>query len=296
MAIEDNVLLLLHGAREAAFLPRGFATSPTGQVLDMTIDIQEWSGGSSNHAPLFVLLENQVRVWYRDLACEAPDLPALYEILSPDERERAERFRIPKAKYEFVLTRGTLRLLLGSALRQHPGAVRFEYSEHGKPALKASERSDLRFSVSHAEGMALFAFARNREVGVDIELVERSGDLNAIAQRFFSAREQETLRELSGSDSREAFFRCWTRKEAYLKARGKGLSIPLDQFDVSILKDEPAELLATRPDPAEAARWSLHELTIRPGYVAALALAVDADFLRQERPRSPQAAAETRRV
>jgi len=292
----DNVLSGLRGAGEDIFLPRGFAPRPSGPGLDMTIDIQEWNSASFNDAPPPVLVEDQVKVWYRGLSYDAPDLPSLYEVLSLDERERAGRFRVSKAKYEFVLTRGTLRLLLGCALHKHPVAVRFEYSEHGKPALSASEHSNLRFSVSHAEGMALFAFALSREVGVDIEFVERSGNLNAIAQRFFSAREQQTLREFSGSELREAFFRCWTRKEAYIKACGEGLSIPLDQFDVSILKDEPAQLLATRPDPAEAGRWSLHELMIRPGYAAALAVAVDADCFRHSRRPSPSAAAEGRRA
>jgi 4'-phosphopantetheinyl transferase len=293
MAMPDNDVFVPGEARENAFLPPEFVTGPSGRDSDMTIDIEEWTGAPSNGA--LVLLEDQVKVWYRELSCDALDLPVLFEILSLDERERAQRFQAPKAKYEFVLTRGTLRMLLGSALGKHPNAVRFEYSDHGKPALGASEHSDLRFSVSHAEGIALFAFARSREVGVDIEFVERSGDLNAIAERFFSAREKETLRELSGSDSREAFFRCWTRKEAYIKARGEGLSIPLDQFDVSILKDKPPQLLATRPDPEEAARWSLHELTIRPGYVAALAVAADVDIRRQVRrpPSSAPAAVRT---
>lgn len=291
----DNVLLVLQDAGEAVFRPRGFAIPPPWQDLDMTIDIEEWNSASFNDAPL-ILLEDQIKVWYRELSGDAPDLPALYEVLSLDERERAERFRVPKAKDEFVLTRGTLRSLLGSALHKHPGAVRFEYSEHGKPALSASEQSDLRFSVSHTEGIALFAFALGRAVGVDIEFVERSGDVNAIAERFFSAGERQVLRGLSSSNSREAFFRCWTRKEAYVKARGKGLSIPLDQFDVSILPDEPAQLLATRPDPEEAARWSLHELTIRPDYAAALAVAVDVDIRRQERQPAPSAPSEVRGV
>jgi len=121
--------------------------------------------------------------------------------------------------------------------------------------------------------MALYAVAYRREVGIDLELIRHGLEEEQIADRFFSRREISTLRALPAALRRYAFFLCWTRKEAYIKARGEGLSLPLDQFDVSLIPGEPAALLRTRPDSDEALRWSLQELTPGPpGYAAALAV------------------------
>ena len=114
------------------------------------------------------------------------------------------------------------------------------------------------------------AFARDREIGIDVEKVDREVDAKKLSDRFFSVRERQCLKDLSGEELKSAFFRCWTRKEAYVKARGEGLSLPLDQFDVSV--DKSCALLATRPDASEAARWTLRDLPMSPGYAAALAV------------------------
>ena len=116
----------------------------------------------------------------------------------------------------------------------------------------------------------MFAFSRRRELGVDVEQIRGDSDLDAIAGRFFSAHEQRQLAALPAPEKVEAFFRCWTRKEAYIKATGDGLSLPLSQFDVSISNGEPNALLATRPDASEAARWLLHEVPAGSGCIAAL--------------------------
>jgi 4'-phosphopantetheinyl transferase len=120
--------------------------------------------------------------------------------------------------------------------------------------------------------VALYAVTRAREVGIDVELIRSDLKIEQIAERFFSHHEIATLRALPTELRQSAFFRCWTRKEAYIKATGKGLSLPLDQFEVSLTPGEPAALLSTQPDPNEAQRWSLRELTPAPGYAAALAV------------------------
>ena len=129
--------------------------------------------------------------------------------------------------------------------------------------------SDVRFNVTHSGGIALLAFTRGREIGVDVEQVRHDFDPGAIARRYFSAHEQNQLADLPAEEKVDAFFRCWTRKEAYIKATGDGLSLPLSQFDVSLVPGETNALLATRPDESEAASWLLREVPAGPGYVAA---------------------------
>jgi 4'-phosphopantetheinyl transferase len=157
-------------------------------------------------------------------------------------------------------------------LNRAPESLSFSYSTYGKPALAPEPGADaIRFNLSHSHGTALYAVIRDREIGVDLEFVR--GDLEAeqIAERFFSHREIVALRALPLGLRKYAFFLCWTRKEAYIKARGEGLSIPLDQFDVSLIPEEPAALLSIQPDTDEALRWSLRNLTPAAGYAAALA-------------------------
>lgn len=120
--------------------------------------------------------------------------------------------------------------------------------------------------------MALYAITRGREVGIDLEFIRCDLEAEQIAERFFSHSEIATLRALPKHFQKCAFFLGWTRKEAYIKARGEGLSLPLDQFDVSLIPGEPAALLSTQPDSDDAFRWSLQELTLASGYVAALAV------------------------
>jgi 4'-phosphopantetheinyl transferase len=147
----------------------------------------------------------------------------------------------------------------------------FSYSQKEKPALApAHAGSGVAFNISHSGGVALLAFTLRRELGVDVEQVRRDFDLDAIARRFFSAHEQEQLAALNEEERFEAFFRCWTRKEAYIKATGEGLSLPLRQFDVSLAEGDVNALLSTRPDSSESRRWSLREAPAGTGYVAAV--------------------------
>jgi 4'-phosphopantetheinyl transferase len=149
--------------------------------------------------------------------------------------------------------------------------VNFSYSKHSKPSLGPEhESAKIKFNISHSGGITLLAFARGREIGVDVEQVRSDFDVQAIARRFFSSSEQKHLADLPVEKSVEAFFRCWTRKEAYIKAIGDGLSLPLSQFDVSLESGESDALLATRPDGSEAGHWLLREVPGGPGYIAAL--------------------------
>ena len=211
-------------------------------------------------------------VWLRRLDASLDEFKACYELLSSDERNRAQRFKIERPRVEFVLTRATLRSLLGHYLGIDADKVRFRNENRGKPLL--DDRSDLCFNVSHTDGLALMAFVKSRSIGVDVEKVKPETEVAKLAERFFSARERRDLKELRGDELRAAFFRVWTRKEAYIKATGEGLSLPLDQFDVSIGAGERDTLRATRPDAAEAERWTVGDVAIPAGYAAAVAIAV----------------------
>ncbi len=198
-------------------------------------------------------------------------------ILAPEEQERAQRFHFMPDRRRSVYGRGLLRWLLGSYLELDPIRLQFAYSSQGKPELTSAlveklAKGQLHFNLSHSGTQLVLAFAWERRVGADVEQVRSDIELEQIAERFFSPAEQGALRSLKSPDRIPAFFRCWTRKEAYVKATGKGLTLPLDQFDVSLLPGQPAALLATRPDAEEASRWALHGVDVGPEYAAAVAV------------------------
>jgi 4'-phosphopantetheinyl transferase len=216
---------------------------------------------------------DEVHVWCASLDRSAAGLEQLRQTLSEDERRRAERFCFAKDRAHFTAARGLLRLILGRYLGREPCRLTFCYSAHGKPALGADCGGDaLRFNLAHSRGLALYALTRGRDLGVDVERVREEVQVEQIWERFFSAQEIAALRALPAALRRQGFFTCWARKEAYIKAVGKGLAIPLDAFDVSLAPGEPAALLAVRFDSREATRWSLRELTPSPGFVGALAV------------------------
>ena len=211
-----------------------------------------------------------VHLWQRPLNATGAEVSACYELLSIEEQERARRFRVDRARKEFVLTRGTLRSLLAQYLGGSPQDIRFQYADHGKPTVEGE--SSLFFNVSHTSCLALMAFVKQRAIGVDVENVGREVEAERLTERFFSEHERQALSRLEGDELQAAFFRCWTRKEAYIKAKGDGLSLPLHQFDVSIVEGDRDALLATRPDAAEAERWTICDIPIGPGYAAAVAV------------------------
>ena len=215
--------------------------------------------------------EDEVHVWQARLDAPAPRIDALRDTLSPDERERAARFRFERDRERFIVARGLLRRLLGEYLDLSPEQIRFGYGPRGKPFL-AEPDDTLRFNLSHAGQIVLYALTRRRRIGIDIEHVRPVAALDTLCRHWLSPRENAMLSDLGDEARLLGFFNCWTRKEAYVKARGDGLDHPLDRFTVSLLPGEPARLLAVQDDPDESARWSLQALTPAPDYVAALAV------------------------
>lgn len=219
---------------------------------------------------------DEVHVWCASLELEKTYICQLYQRLSEDERHRAEQFYFEKDQKHYIVARSLLRIILSRYLSLNAREIRFCYGINGKPALIAEQDGKrLRFNLSHSQGLAIYAVTQNRDIGVDIEYIHPNFLWKEIAERFFSSQENAMLRTLPANLQYRGFFRCWTCKEAYVKATGKGLSIPLDQFDVSLAPGEPAALLRTQWDREEAARWSLQELIPTRGYVAALAVEGD---------------------
>jgi 4'-phosphopantetheinyl transferase len=217
------------------------------------------------------LPDDEVHLWRVDLEAIGADEARWQKVLSSDESTRAARFHFARDRQHFVAARSWLRTILGGYLATDPSDLTFSYSKKEKPSLgQAFTASGVTFNVSHSGGIALLAFTRGREIGVDVEKVRRDFNLEGIARRFFSAHEQQQLATLPDEKKPEAFFRCWTRKEAYIKATGEGLSLPLHQFDVSIAAGDTEALLATRPDDSEVALWSLRDAPAGAGYAAAL--------------------------
>jgi 4'-phosphopantetheinyl transferase len=217
------------------------------------------------------LADHEVHVWRTPLEQPPEHLQTLWQTLAPEELQRANRFHFEKDRRHYVAGRGILRALLGRYLRREPAGLTFAYNPQGKPSLAGDAARTLSFNVSHSHGLALIAVTRGREVGVDLERIRPEFAGERVAERFFSPSEVAALRALAAAERLEAFFACWTRKEAYLKATGMGLSLPLDCFDVSLTPGEAA-LKATRHDPTAVQRWSLRDVPPGPGYAGALAV------------------------
>jgi 4'-phosphopantetheinyl transferase len=214
---------------------------------------------------------DRVDVWRAATDQPAVRVESLYDILGSDERQRADRFYFEEHRRRFTVARGVLRQILGSYLHVVPRAVAFEYSEYGKPSVvKAANPHDIRFNVSHSNECALFAFTLGREVGVDVEYMRANLDVEAVARHSFSPWEMEVLCGLPVGQRHEAFFNCWTRKEAFIKAHGEGLSLGLNRFDVTLAPGEDAALRRFEVNPAELPLWDICALGAEVGYKAAL--------------------------
>lgn len=225
-----------------------------------------------------------VHVWTTTLESFPLGVGALADLLSPDERERAARMLIPSHRDTFVLARGTLRRLAGAYLDLPPGRLRFDYTALGRPVLPAADNPDgLEFSVSHSGGVVLLAFARGVAVGVDVERIRPRVDCDAIAERFFAPVERQSLASMGGSERRTAFFTCWTRKEAVLKAVGLGISRGLARVAVTCEPGVQARIVASDLGEISPDAWSLRDLDAGPGYIAALAVQAPGLHLRRLR-------------
>lgn len=215
------------------------------------------------------LQPDEVQIWRADLQ-ESDAIETYYFLLSPDEQSRANRFHFPKDRNRFVMARGILRLILSRYLDLPPSALQFCYSPTGKPSL--AHAFDFCFNLSHSEQLALYAVSWQRAVGIDVEQI-RLRDYEGIAERFFAASEQAALSQLSPELRHQGFFNGWTRKEAFLKATGQGLTIPLEQLVVSLTPGLPAQILHTHWQPAEVSRWSIQALEVGLEYAAAVVAA-----------------------
>lgn len=215
------------------------------------------------------LARDEVHVWRAPLDLPVP--PGFDRILSEAELQRARRFRFERDYWHFIVAHGLLRVILSRYVNIEPSRLCFCSNLYGKPALVASSgQAALRFNLSHSDGLALYAIARDREVGIDLERIQTDFAFEQIGEQFLSPREAAELDALPACLRREALYTWWTRKEAFVKARGQGLSLPLDQFSVSLAPSQPARLYTH--EPCQALHWSLQDIMPGFGYVATLAV------------------------
>lgn len=216
------------------------------------------------------LQAGELHIWKIGLDCDDDQWQPLGALLSNDEQIKADRYLFEKHRRRYILCRATLRNLLGSYLDRAPDTFRFAYNSHGKPFI-ANDDSGLRFNVSHCGEIMLAAFVLNSEIGIDIEAIQQDIDYLGIGQRWFSAQESNTLRDLPEGKRIGAFFRAWTRKEAYTKALGIGLTYPLNRFSVSMDETSPA-LLEHQDGSQEIKSWQIHDIEVSSAYSAAVAI------------------------
>ena len=217
----------------------------------------------------YQLTGRAVHVWPVSTQASAAVVEWFESILAPSETERAARFRFEHLRRSFIISRGVLRLLLGRYTKTEPRDIEFAYGSKGKPTLASPGR--LQFNTSHSGDVVLFAFTLDCEIGVDVEAIRPMPDIEDIAKRFFCAEETAELMALPGDQRETGFFLCWTRKEAYIKATGEGLSTPLDAFRVTLHPGEPASIVHLERDADAARAWTMHDLASVPEYAAALA-------------------------
>ena len=204
------------------------------------------------------------------LSAERETLEASAALLSETERRRAERFVFAEDRRRYVMVRARLRKLLAARLDSEPRSVDLAYGKFGKPALAGRlAKSGLRFNLSHCDDVVAFALSSD-EVGIDVEAVRWIRDAEDIAARFFSRCENRSFRALDPLQKPLGFFNCWTRKEAFIKAVGDGLSYPLDRFDVSLAPDEPAQILRVEEKPGHQCGWRIEAIAPAPGFVGAV--------------------------
>jgi 4'-phosphopantetheinyl transferase len=227
-----------------------------------------WNLPSTNLA----LAATDLHVWQTSLDQSTESVTHFRAILSADERVRADRFHFDRDRRRYIVARGVLRSIIGRYLDVAPEHVTFDYGPQGKPRLSlGSGQIPLHFNVAHSHELALYAVTPALEVGIDIEYMLRQvADIDQLAARFFSVNENAIYRALPAIDRRVAFFRCWARKEAFIKAIGEGLSHPLDRFDVTLAPDQSAAILTINGESVDPSAWSLFHLEPAADYIGAV--------------------------
>jgi 4'-phosphopantetheinyl transferase len=233
----------------------------------MALETMHWDAPPDELA----LASEAVHVWRLPLEIPAPQIHQLRRSLDQDEALRASRFRFERDRRRFIVAHGLLRNILGQYLKIKPEQLQFHQNAYGKPALvDEANPANLRFNLTHSHELALLAVASGREIGIDLEYVHSIPDNDQIAAHVFSEVEITAYKKLPDSQRLHGFLNGWTRKEAYIKAVGMGLSRSLGDFDVSLTPGEPARLLRVKDMPAETGRWSMKAFEPEPGYIAAL--------------------------
>lgn len=219
------------------------------------------------------LKADEIHIWFGILDQPVYEFRRFIQTLDRDERTRAGLFHFQKDRKRFIARHGILRMILGRYLGVKPSEVRFYRGKNGKPALTETfGKETIRFNLSHSDSVALFAFSRNHEIGVDIEQIRDIPEMDHIVELSFCPREKAFFRALPQGNRRDAFFDYWTRKEAYIKATGEGLSQALDRVDVTFVPREAAKLVRIEGDSIRASRWSIQELKPVFGFAAAFAV------------------------
>jgi 4'-phosphopantetheinyl transferase len=216
---------------------------------------------------------NEVHIWVIPLDQGLSTGSVPYRYLSTEEVERADRFHFERHRRRFAISHNALREILAAYLGVNPANIEYDASSHGKPWLSGPYAdSGIYFNLTHSHELALAAITREGELGVDVEYVKKFRDIDGIANRFFSPVEREAYQELEEDQRPQGFFNCWTRKEAFIKAIGEGLSHPLKQFDVTLTPGERASFLRIGDNPEEASKWTLEGFLPDPEYIGAVAL------------------------
>lgn len=239
---------------------RSSTSALCGQSVGVAIDLAT--------APHVTLSQDEVHVWSASLETSPRDIVHLVKTLDSRELHRARQFRFVKDQNHFISAHGLLRHILSLYLHQDPNLVEFCYNANGKPEIRHDSRTGqqgVRFNYSHSDVLAVYAFARHKEVGIDVEGIQPQVGEESIPEHFFCQSEIAALRSLPASQRAEAFLQCWTRKEAYIKARGKGLQIRLESFEVFPDPGRPVIITDT-----EGTNWFLQSFVPAPEYAAAL--------------------------
>jgi len=218
------------------------------------------------------LKPHAVDLWRLKLPLSAEELALCRSYLTSKEQEQADRFYFERDRVRFLAARGILRRILTVYLGGSPKGLKFEYSHYGKPSLPdASNPEQLEFNYSHSHELVVYAFTLKHPIGVDVEYHRERVSFEEIIQRNFSEQERQAWQSVPVAQRKEAFFHGWTRKEAFIKAVGQGLSYPLDQFSITLRPQEPARLLEIKGDQDAAKRWTFEAFSTETGYSAAFA-------------------------